>query len=56
MASKYVGRQINIAGKREHVTLIMWLGSSESQSVVMALYSVGLSTVYGTKKQKDQLR
>jgi hypothetical protein len=53
MASKHVGRQINIAGKREHVTLIMWLGSGESQRVVMALYNIGLSTVYYTKKQKD---
>jgi len=50
MASKNVGRQISIAGKRKRVTLIMWLGSGESQRVVMALYHVGLSTVYDTKK------
>jgi hypothetical protein len=55
MASKCVGRQINIAGRRKRVTLITWLGSGESQSVVTALYHVGSSTDYDIKKQKDQL-
>ena len=56
MASKCVGRQISIAGKRKPVTSITWLGNGESQSVVTALYHVGSLTVYGTKKQKGQLR
>jgi hypothetical protein len=56
MASKCVGRQISVPGKRKHVTLITWLGSGESLSVVTALYQVRSLTVYDTKKQKDQLR
>jgi len=36
--------------------LITWLGSGESQSMVMALYHVGWLNVYDTKKQKVQLR
>lgn len=56
MASKCVGRQIRIAGKRKPVTSITRLESGESRSVVTALYHVGSLTVYDTKKQKDQLR
>jgi hypothetical protein len=55
MALKCVVKQIKIAGKRKHVTLIRWLGSGESLSVVTASYHVGSLTVYDTKKRKDQL-
>jgi DNA-binding CsgD family transcriptional regulator len=49
------------AGKRKHVTLtirqeletVRWLESGKSRGEVMALYNIGLSTVYTLKKQKD---
>jgi hypothetical protein len=51
------------AGKRKHTTLkisqileiIRRLESGKSQSVVMALYNTGSSTVYDVKKRRDQL-
>jgi len=52
------------SGKRKHVTLmipeklkkIRMLETGKSCIVVMASYSIGLSTVSYIKKQKDQLQ
>ena len=52
-----------LAGKRQHVTWTVsqeleriWrLESGESWSVIVASYTIGSSTVYVIKKQKDRL-
>jgi hypothetical protein len=51
------------ADKKKHITsmilqkidMIRWLENGKSQSVVMVYHNFGLSNIYDTKKQVDQL-